>query len=166
MIRNPIDISTRVTPRLSELMERLVNKPDLNEAPTLGTVRNYFMGLLPSEFNEAERPNHFDVSESLVDELNSLIGEFGEYAPAADFIRASASEALTRVIETVVNDENREGAATLEMVREALAEGLGARLVGEGVLDEDEDDALLAEIEGLIEQYGADELAENFLRYE
>jgi hypothetical protein len=81
-------------------------------------------------------------------------------------VRSSASETLTRVIETVVNDENREGPPTLDAVREAIAGGLGARLVGEGVLDEDEDDALLAEIEGLIERYGADALAESLLRYE
>jgi hypothetical protein len=166
MIRNPIDVATRVTPRLSELIERLVNDPNTNEEPTLGTVRNYFTGLLPGAFNEAERMHHFDVGESLFDELNTLIGEFGENAPAADFVRSSASEPLSRVIETVVNDENREGPPTLDAVRLAIAGGLGARLVGEGVLDEDEDDALLAEIEGLIEQYGMDELAENFLRYE
>jgi hypothetical protein len=44
--------------------------------------------------------------------------------------------------------------------------GLGARLVGEGVLDEDEDDALLAELESLIERHGEDTLAEYLLRYE
>jgi len=33
-------------------------------------------------------------------------------------------------------------------------------------VEDDEDDALLAEIEALIEQFGADTLAEEFLRYE
>jgi hypothetical protein len=166
MIRNSIDISTRVTPRLSDLIEKLVDDPNLDETPTLGDVRHFLTSLLPSAFNEAERMHHFDVSESLFDELNALIGEFGDDAPAVDFVRSSASETLTRVIETVVNDENREGPPTLDAVREAIAGGLGARLVGEGVLDEDEDDALLAEIEGLIERYGADALAESLLRYE
>lgn len=40
------------------------------------------------------------------------------------------------------------------------------RLVGEGVLEEDEDDTLLAEIDALIEQFGADALAEDLIRYE
>jgi hypothetical protein len=44
--------------------------------------------------------------------------------------------------------------------------GLTARLVGDGVFDEDEDDALLAEIESLIKRHGADALAEEFMRYE
>ncbi len=166
MIRNPIDVATRVTPRLSALIERLVNDPDAEEAPTLGTVRDFFTGLLPPSFNEAERMHHFDVSESLLDELNTLIGEFGPDAPAADFVRSTSSEPLSRVIEAVVNDENRENPPTLAAVRSAIVDGLGARLVGEGVLDEDEDDALLAEMDSLIEQYGPDALAEGFVRYE
>jgi hypothetical protein len=67
----------------------------------------------------------------------------------------------------MVNDENRENPPTLEAVKESIASGgLTAKLVGEGVLDEDEDDALLAEVEALIRRYGADSLAEEFLRYE
>jgi hypothetical protein len=34
------------------------------------------------------------------------------------------------------------------------------------VLDEDEDDALLAEVDSLIERFGPDALAEDLLRYE
>jgi hypothetical protein len=166
MIPNPIDVATHVTPRLSALIERLVNDPDADEAPTLGTVRDFFTGLLPPSFNEAERMHHFDVSESLFDELSTLIEEFGADAPAADFVRANASEALSRVFDAVVNDENREAPPTLEAIRHEMASGLGARLVGEGVLDEDEDDALLAELESLIERYGPDAMAEDFLRYE
>jgi hypothetical protein len=47
-----------------------------------------------------------------------------------------------------------------------MTTGLLPRLVGEGVLDDDEDDFLLAEIESLIEHYGANALAEEFLCYE
>lgn len=166
MIRNPLDVSTLVSPRLSALLEKLVNDPDAEEPPTLGTARDFLMGLLPPSFTEAERLHHFDVSESLLDELNTLIEEYGADAPAADFVRATASEALSRVIETLVNDENREGPPTLEAVREAIVEGIGARLVGEGVLDEDEDEGLLAEVDALIDEYGPDALAENFVRYE
>lgn len=166
MIRNPLDVSTLVSPRLSALLERLVNDPNADEPPTLGTARDFLLGLLPPSVTEAERLHHFDVSESLLDELNTLIEEYGADAPAADFVRATASEPLSRVIETLLDDENRDGPPTLETVREAIVDGLGARLVGEGVLDEDEDEGLLSEIEGLIEEYGPDALAENFVRYE
>ncbi|HUX64095.1 hypothetical protein [Sulfuricella sp.] len=166
MIRNPIDIATRVTPRLSALIESRVNDPDASEPPTLGMVREFVTGLLPPTFNAAERMHHFDIGESVIDELNTLIDEFGKDAPAIDFVRAAASEPLSRVIEEVVSDENREGPPTLAAVREAMISGLSARLVGEGVLDEDEDDALLAELESLIERHGEDTLAEYLLRYE
>ncbi len=43
---------------------------------------------------------------------------------------------------------------------------LAARLVGDGVLEEDEADMLMPEIEELIARSGADALAEEFLRYE
>jgi hypothetical protein len=70
------------------------------------------------------------------------------------------------VIEEVVSDENRENPATLEVVKEAIVNGLAGRLVGEGILDEDEDDVLMPEIENLIDRFGADATAEDFLRYE
>ncbi len=35
MIRNPIDISTRISPNLSALIESRVNDPDADEPPTL-----------------------------------------------------------------------------------------------------------------------------------
>jgi hypothetical protein len=85
---------------------------------------------------------------------------------AVDFVQANASEQLSRVIEALVNDENRENPPTLGAVRDAIVAGLGTRLVGEGVLEDDEDDTLLSEIDALIEQFGADSLAEELLRYE
>jgi hypothetical protein len=108
--------------------------------------------------------HHVDASESVIDELDELIEEFGELAAAVDFIYAFASEPLSRVIEEVVNDEKRENVPTLEDVRQAIADGLGGRLVGEGILEQDE--VLMPEIESLIDRYGADALAEDFLRHE
>lgn len=96
-----------------------------------------------------------------------MIKQFGGDALAIDFTHSVATEPLSRVIEAVVDDENRENPPTLEAVKESIVSGgLTARLIGAGVLDEDEDDALLAEIEALIQRYGADSLAEEFLRYE
>ena len=68
--------------------------------------------------------------------------------------------------EAVVGDENRENPPTLSTVRDAILAGLGARLVGDGELEDDEDDTLLTEIDALIEQFGEDTLAEELLRYE
>ena len=166
MTRNPIDVASRVSPRLSALLRTLVNNPEHDEPITLVTARRFLADLLPAEFREAERLHHIDVSESLLDELDALIEEYGPTALAVDFAQVHASEPLTRAIEAVINDENRENPPTLSVIREALVGGLGARLVGDGVMDEDEDDTLLWEIEALIEHFGGDTLAEDFLRYE
>ena len=47
-----------------------------------------------------------------------------------------------------------------------MISGFTANLVGAGVLDEEEDDALLSEIDALIDRHGADALAEELMRYE
>lgn len=166
MTRNSIDIASRVSPSLSALLNSRVNNPECEQPVTLKAVRRFLADLLPADFKEAERLHRIDVSESLLDELDTLIEEFGATALAMDFIQASASEPLSRAIETVVNDENRENPPTLAAVRNAILSGLGARLVGDGVLEDDEGETLLSEIEALIEQFGTDTLAEDFLRYE
>ena len=57
-------------------------------------------------------------------------------------------------------------APTLGWVRDAMTGGLIARLVGDGTIDPDEDQTLLAEIDALIERYGDDVIAEDFVRFE
>jgi hypothetical protein len=166
MIQNPIDISSRVSPNLSALLRSGVENRDCEQPVTLSAVRRFLADLLPAAFNEAERLHHFDISESLLDELNALIEEFGDDALAVDFVQVSASEALSRAIESVVDDDNRETPPTLGAIRDALLAGLGVRLVGNGVLEDDEDDTLLAETDALIGHFGADAPAEDFLRYE
>lgn len=166
MTRNSIDVASRVSPHLSALLNSRINNPECEQPVTLMAVRRFLGDLLPADFKEAERMHHFDVSESLLDELDALIEAFGATALAVDFAQVNASEALSRAIESVVNDENRENPPTLATIRDALLAGLGARLVGGGALEDDEDDTLLPEIESLIERFGADMLAEEFLRYE
>jgi hypothetical protein len=166
MIRTPIDTASRVSPELSTLIETLINQLDTDEPVTLGSVRSFIAHEMPEEIDEDEALHHIDASESVIDELDELIEEFGELAAAVDFIYAFASEPLSRVTEEVVNDENRKNVPTLEDVRQAIVDGLGGRLVGEGILEEDEGNVLMPEIESLIDRYGADALAEDFLRYE
>jgi len=166
MPQNPIDIASRVSPRLSALLSSRANNPECEQPVTLMAVRRFLADLLPDDFKEAERLHHFDVDISILDELDALIEEFGGSALAIDFEQVNASEQLSLAIESVVNDENRENPPTLETVRDALLAGLGARLVGDGVLEDDEDDTLLAEIEALIEHFGADTLAEELLSSE
>lgn len=165
-IRNSINVATRISPNLSILIENRINESTLEEPITLAAVRDFIAGLLPTAFSETEHMHHFDINDSLLDEVEALIEEFDETALAMDFIQNVASESLSRVIETVINDENRESPPTLGEVREAITSGLSASMVGAGALDEDEDDSLFAEIEALINRHGADALAEEFLCYE
>ena len=166
MIRKPIVIESQVSPELSSLIDSLINQLDTSEPITLAIVRSFITQELPAEIDETEHMHHFDNSESLIDELDALIEEFGESAAAIDFVYAFASEPLSRVIEEVMDDENQENPPTLEVIKEAIDNGLASRMVGEGVLEEEDDDVLLPEIENLIDRFGADAPAEDFLRYE
>jgi len=47
-----------------------------------------------------------------------------------------------------------------------MVESLTARLAGDGAIDPDEDDTLLAEIDELIRRHGAHAVAEHFIRFE
>jgi hypothetical protein len=166
MIRNPIDIASRVSPELSDLIQTVIDRLDTDEPVTLGAIRSFIVHELPAEIDESEEMHHFDTDESLVDELDELIEQFGESAVAVDFIYTFASEPLTRAIETILDEQDQENPVTLSEVRDALVDGLTSRLVGDGVLEDDEADMLMAEIESLIEHYGPDATAEDFLRYE
>ena len=113
MTRNSIDVASRVSPQLSALLRSRINNPECEQPVTLMAVRRFLGDLLPADFSEAERMHHFDAGESLLDELDALIEEFGASALAVDFTQAAASESLSRAIEAVINDENRENPPTL-----------------------------------------------------
>ncbi len=166
MIRNPIDIASRVSPELSDLIQTVIDKLETDEPITLEAIRSFIVNELPAEIDESEEMHHFDTNESLIDELDVLIDQFGESAVAVDFVHAFASEPLSRAIENVMDDQDQENPVTLSEVRDALVDGLASRLVGDGVLEDDEADMLMSEIENLIEHYGSDATAEDFLRYE
>jgi hypothetical protein len=163
MIRNSFDIASRVSAHLSALIESRSNDPDVEQPVTLAGVRTFIAGMLSPEFREAERLHHFDLYDSILDELDALIEEFGTEALASDFEQHAASASLARVIEAIVDDDTRGVAPTLQTVKEALASGRAASLIGEGVLEADEDENLVAEIDALIERFGTDSPAEDFL---
>lgn len=166
MGRNAVDVASRVSSKLSALIEARVADPDADQPVTLFGVRNFLAGMLSKEYKEAERLHHFDLGESMLDELDGLIEEYGSDTLAVNFAQHEASEVLSQVIEAVLNDDSRDNAPTLETVREAIASGLVSQMVGEGLCDDDEGATLLPEIDGMIERFGADSLAEDFLRYE
>lgn len=165
-IRASFDVATRVSPELSAIIEKLVNDPDREEAPTLKDVRAVLQEGTTREFVRAEALHPQDRTSALA-ELNALIEEYGKDALAIDFVTVKASEGLSRVIEAAINIVTPRRRPTLGAVREAMVSGLTARLIGDGTIEMDEDDGmLLAEIDELIRRYGKDAPAEMFVRFE
>ena len=159
----PIAVEGRVSAELREVMEELANDPDREEAPTLEDVRAYLeisgQGDPSDELHPLERT-------SIALEIDELIDEYGEYALAIDFIAATASEDLSRIIEAAMEDPELPDNPSLADVRQAMVGGLTARLIGDGVIEIDDEQTLLAEIDGYIDDYGEDVLAETLIRYE
>lgn len=164
-IRPSIDVATRVSAELSILLAKRAADPDRETPPTLGEVRERLLRSGRHDSHQTEFLHPTDRDSVLV-ELDQLIEEFGPEAPAIDFVAASASEGLTRVIDAALDDPGLPEEPTLGAVRDAMAGGLIARLVGSGAIDEDDDSALLAEIDELIRRFGRGALAETFLRLE
>lgn len=162
-MRFPIDVASRVSPQLSALIEKLVNDPDREEPPTLENVRTVLEG---DQSVVSEVMMHPQDRTSAASEVEDLIAEFGGDVLAVDFVTVTASEGLSRIIETAMSDETPPGNPTLGGVRKAMVNGLTERLVGYGSIDPDADQTLLAEIDALIERFGQDTLAEEFVRLE
>ncbi len=91
------------------------------------------------------------VAGDALAEVDRLIQQCTDGAAAIDFAAAQASAQLSFAIEAMLNDPGTRQRLTLWDVREALV---------------CEDETLLAELDDLIERFGADALAEHLLRYE
>jgi len=158
-----MDASTRASAGLAALIEKLVNDPDREPPESLGEVRELLRAKSRDRQTEFLHPQD---RESLLVELDGLIEELGEEAASYELVGAKAGEALSRVIEAAMDDTALPEEPTLGAVREAMLGGLAARLVGDGAIDEDDDAALLAEIDELIRRFGANAPAEPFVRFE
>ena len=161
----PIDGGSRASEELSALMESLLADPDIEEPVTLGFVRDRLRRSLVHRGLKPDR-SQFGTEQSLYAEIETLVEEFGEDAPAGDFTAVKASEALSLVIEVMLDEREADLSLTLGEVRDSMADGLTARLVGEGVVEDDQDGSLLAEIDMLIDRYGRETLAEELMRFE
>lgn len=160
-----IDADSRVSEDLSEFIESLTNNPDIMVPVTLGFVRDLLQDM--GEDERADEGLHqFGNEESIYSEVEALIDEYGEDVLALDFIIAKASDELSQLIEALVDTSQEDITPTLGSVRDAITGGIAARLVGEGALEPDEEQTLLAEIDALIGHYGEDVPAEELLRFE
>lgn len=164
-MRNAIEADERVSQELSAVIEAMSGDPDIDGVVTLGVVRDGIRRTLAG-FAEAERAHLFGDEEMLGAEVDALIEEYGEDALAIQLAAVKASEDLSTIIEALMDDTDADISLTLGAVRQAMADGLVAGLAGDGLIEPEEEQMLLAEIDGLIERLGEDELAENVLRFE
>ena len=160
----PVNVDSRVSEELSEVIEAMVGNPEFAEPVTLGLLRDKLKEALAAQDREADLK--LGSESSLYVEAEALAAEHGEDALASDFIAVKASESLSELIEAVLDRGEEDVAPTLGDVREAITQGLAAQLAGEGLIDPDEDQSLLAEIDALIERHGADMPAEDVLRFD
>lgn len=158
----PIDPDAQVSPELSEVMSSLLDNPEILEPVTLDTVRSVLLHTLDSD--DPDEAPRIGLEETLLAEVEQLIDEYGEDALAGDFVSTSASDALSEFIEAVLERADDEVEVVLGDVRDAVDQGLLAELEGAGLLESDDAQALVAELDGLIERYGADMPAEDLLR--
>lgn len=160
-----IEPDERVSKELTAVIEAIANDPDSTAPVTLGLVRDRLRQTLAG-FAEAERVHEFGDEEMLSNEIDALIDEYGEDALATELSSLKASEGLSMLIEILLDETDEDVVPTLGQLRQAMRDGLVARLVGEGLLEEEDEQPLNAEIDALIERFGENEPAENVLRYE
>lgn len=158
-----IDPASHVSRELVTVIESEIKRLDQYQPITLGTVLE---SMYRGQYQELVTSSRIDpdVEQSILDELKALVEDFGGDAPAEEFMHFDASPELAAVVETILDQSDPDQPPTLATVRDALAQGLGASLTGNGVLDQDEDDMLLIEVDELIDLHGADTPAEFFLR--
>jgi hypothetical protein len=157
------DANDRVSEELSEVLEAVVALAD-DEPVSLGMARDKLKQALAEQGRAASR--RIGSEQTLYAELGSLVEEYGEEAPAIDFIAVKASDELSELIEELLDQTEAEQGVTIGVVREAVRQGLMADLEGEGRFEPDVEQPLLAELDDLIERYGADTPAEAVLRFD
>jgi len=154
---------TEVSEELSEVLGAILESAEEEEV-TLGLARELLAQDLAGGGRKPD--GGAGMEETVYTELERLIEQFGEDAPAAAFTIAKASEGLSDLIEALLDEAEEGVGVTLGDVRQAIEQGEIARLEGAGVLDADDEQALLAELDQLIERHGADAFAEDLLRFD
>lgn len=155
----PEDVYQNTSDGLSALIAEVVDDESLAQPVTLAGIREVVL----SEVKTVTIPlNRFssDPSQELRDEIDALIDEYGADALAVRFMRPWVSDALGCLIEAGLDEL---GTPSLSDIFEAAEGGLLAHLIGQGEIDDDEAQTVIAELSNLIDRHGAEALAEDFL---
>lgn len=155
----PEDVFQNTSDGLSALIADLLDDDDLAQPATLASVRE---AVLEGVQTITVPLNRFssDRSQELRDEIDALIDEYGADALAVRFMRPWVSEDLGRLIEAGLDEL---GTPSLREIFDAAERGLLAHLIGQGEIEDDEAQTVIAELKNLIERQGEEALAEDFL---
>jgi hypothetical protein len=157
------DIPGIVSENLAAVIEAILNHPENEQPPRLGSVLNAINHGIVHHLVEERILDIEEGDNSILLEINGLIESYGADRLALDFIRYRASDNLAIVINALLNQYEDDQPATLATVLEEMNQGLVSRLVGIGDIDPDEDETLFSEIQRLIRSHGEDAPAEDFL---
>ena len=155
----PRDVYENTSEELSLVIAGVLDDEEIEQPANLGSVRE---AILADVGTPTIPLNRFSPEEwqQLRDEIDALIDEYGDDALAVRFLRPWASESLERLIEAGMDEL---GTPTLVTLFEAAETGLLATLIGQGEIDDDEAQTILAELQELMNQHGPDTPAENFM---
>ena len=153
------DVFENTSDELSLVIAGVLDDENVAQPATLYEVREAILAKVKTPTIPLNRFSDTEW-EQLREEIDSLIEEYGEDALAVRFLRPWASKALECLIEAGMDEL---GTPTLSTLFEAAENGLLARLIGRGDLDDDEAQTVLGELQDLIRRHGEDVPAEDFL---
>ncbi|MDZ7749225.1 MAG: hypothetical protein U5K43_10645 [Halofilum sp. (in: g-proteobacteria)] len=156
----PTDLAERVSPALAQVARRVLEDPGRDADATLAMAQQAVSGGL---LERMVRAGDLDAHESdaVAAELDDLVAAFGADIALVHLLRYRAREPLSTVIQHLLaRDDDPETPVTLRDVRAAIDGGLLAELVGEGVIDPDDDDAVAGQLDDLVRAHGEEALAE------
>ena len=155
----PSDVHNNTSEQLSEVIAAVLDDDEVAQPATLSEVREAILAGVPTVSVPLNRFAS-DEQQFLLDEVDALIEEYGEDALAVGFLKPRAGEALARLIEAGLDEL---GQPTLHSLFQAAEHGLLAKLIGQGEIDDDEAQTVLAELQELMDHHGPDALAEDFV---
>jgi len=155
----PSDVFQNTSNEMSAVIATVVDDENAAEPATLGSVRQAVLSGVKTRTIPLNRFSS-DQLQQLRDEVDALIEEYGEDALALPFLKTWASEPLSRLLVAGVDEL---GKLTLAELFEAAEQGLLASLIGQGEIDDDEAQTVLAELQDLIDRHGPNALAEDFV---
>ncbi len=155
------DVYENTSEALSAVIEKVINDEEIAQPASLASVREEVLKGVKTVTIPLNRFSD-DQMQELRDEIDYLIEEYGKDAAAVRFFKPRASQALTQLIDAGIDKLDE---PSLAQLFDELENGLLANLIGKGELDDDEAQTVTAELQALINKYGPEAIAEEFVRY-